>query len=388
MAICIGSFFISAAYAQVSSLDEGFDVLPTTWKNINNSNPKGPNNWFHPTTSYQTFDAYSGDTTSFLAANYGATTTTGAGDISLWFISPLLNLENGGVVKFWTRTVSPSNYPDRLELRLSTAGASINVGTTSTSTGDFTTLLLSINPNLKKHQYPEEEWTQFTATISGLTAPTTGKIAFRYWVTNGGFLGANSNYIGVDDFSYNAEPLAVNFLSFDGSVKDSKVVLNWATSGELNNKGFDVERSADGRSFTAINFVKGNGTTANLSKYTFTDGSKFLSGTTYYRLKQIDVNGAIDYSKIIQVNIQNTFKWAVYPNPVLKDSWLQLQLAESSKVTIQLVSSEGRILQSIDKGLLQPGTYSVPLNLNTAAKGTYFAKLVVNGKTYSQTLIK
>ena len=303
LAICIGSFLLSDASAQVSSLTEGFDVLPTTWTNTNNSKPVGPNKWFHPQTSYQTFEAYSGDSTSFLAANYGATTTTGVGDISLWFISPLLNLENGGVVKFWTRTVSPSNYPDRLELRLSIAGASTNVGSTETSVGDFTTILLSVNPNLKKHGYPEEEFTEYTATLSGLAAATTGKIAFRYWVTNGGGAGANSNYIGIDEFSYVAEPLAVNFLSFDGAVKDSRVVLNWATSGELNNKGFDVERSADGRSFTAIDFVKGNGTTANLSKYSYTDGNKFLSGTTYYRLKQIDVNGATDYSKVIQVNM-------------------------------------------------------------------------------------
>lgn len=67
--------------------------------------------------------------------------------------------------------------------------------------GDFTTLLLSINPTLLTNEYPEA-WTQYTVTISGLPAPTSGRIAFRYFVTNGGSAGDNSNYIGIDNVVY------------------------------------------------------------------------------------------------------------------------------------------------------------------------------------------
>ena len=79
---------------------------------------------------------------------------------------------------------------------MSTNGASTNVGSTATSVGDFTTLLLNINPNYTTNGYPNV-WTQFTVTLSGLPpAGATGRLAFRYFVENAGFSGANSDYIG------------------------------------------------------------------------------------------------------------------------------------------------------------------------------------------------
>jgi hypothetical protein len=82
--------------------------------------------------------------------------------------------------------------------------------------GDFSTLLLSVNPNLATGiaNYPNT-WTQYTATVSGLAGPTSGRFAFRYHVTNGGPNGANSNYIGIDTLSYEAvpEPMTMTVLA-------------------------------------------------------------------------------------------------------------------------------------------------------------------------------
>lgn len=61
-------------------------------------------------------------------------------------------------------------------------------------------MLLSVNPSLITGVYPTS-WTKFTATVSGLAGPTSGRVAFRYFVTNGGPSGANSDYIGIDEFS-------------------------------------------------------------------------------------------------------------------------------------------------------------------------------------------
>jgi hypothetical protein len=88
-----------------------------------------------------------------------------------------------------------------MEVRLSTNGASTNVGTGSTAVGDFTTLLTSINPGLVTGGYPAA-WTEYTITISGLGGATSGRLAFRYFVTGGGPSGDNSNFIGIDTFSY------------------------------------------------------------------------------------------------------------------------------------------------------------------------------------------
>jgi hypothetical protein len=87
---------------------------------------------------------------------------------------------------------------------MNTANGGTNVGATNTSVGDFTNLLLTINPTLTTTGYPSV-WTEYTLTVSGLAAPVpAGRFAFRYFVTNGGPAGANSDYIGIDNVVFTA----------------------------------------------------------------------------------------------------------------------------------------------------------------------------------------
>ena len=76
------------------------------------------------------------------------------------------------------------------------------MGTTATDVGDFTTLLLDINPTYTLGGYPNAVWTNFVVTLSGLGWPIKGRLAFRYFVENGGPSGANSDYIGIDTVQY------------------------------------------------------------------------------------------------------------------------------------------------------------------------------------------
>lgn len=129
---------------------------------------------------------------------------SGAGTISEWLISPVIyGLNNGDTVVFYTRTIADSPYPDRLEVRLSSAGASTDVGANSASVGDFTVLLTTVNPSLAVSGYPES-WSAVEATISGLSAPVTGRLALRYFVADGGPGGSNSNRVVIDDLAYTA----------------------------------------------------------------------------------------------------------------------------------------------------------------------------------------
>ncbi|WP_343748097.1 choice-of-anchor J domain-containing protein [Fluviicola sp.] len=192
---------------KAQSYTENFDDVSTLagngWFQQNNSSAIGSNpNWIQGVnTPTGPFDAYNGAANAYICANYNS--TTGASTISNWLVTPNRTLRNGDVFTFYTRrpTANPTEYPDRLEVRLSTNGASTNVGTGPTAVGDFSTLLLSVNPNLVTGVYPAV-WTQFTITISGLSAPTSGRIAFRYFVTNGGPTGTNSDYIGIDNVVY------------------------------------------------------------------------------------------------------------------------------------------------------------------------------------------
>src|SRR5262249_24998598 len=102
--------------------------------------------------------------------------------------------------------------PDRLELRLSLNGGSTNVGATDLSVGDFSTLLLTINPALALGGFPEN-WALFSATISGLGGPTNGRFAFRYTVPD---TSINGDYIGIDTVRVTAvpEPSTIGLVSF------------------------------------------------------------------------------------------------------------------------------------------------------------------------------
>jgi hypothetical protein len=102
---------------------------------------------------------------------------------------------------FYTRTVDVPQFPDRLQVRMSTSGTSTNVGTTAYEVGDFSVLMLDINPNLTTVGYPSV-WTQFTVTVNGVASPTTGRLAFRYFVPDGGGYFSNGDYIGIDQVSF------------------------------------------------------------------------------------------------------------------------------------------------------------------------------------------
>ena len=196
------------------ALSEGFDTITTLpaagWSLQNLSSPLGATGWFQGT-SPNPFPSQSGPPTSYIGANFNNTGTVGT--ISNWLITPEQPLSNGTVLRFFTRTVTGAPFPDRLQVRLSTAGASTNVGATATSEGDFTTVLLDINSGLITGPtgYPDV-YTEYTITVTGLVAATTGRFAFRYFVTDGGANGANSNFIGIDNVTI-AAPAAGTTLS-------------------------------------------------------------------------------------------------------------------------------------------------------------------------------
>lgn len=384
--IIFTSFVGNKSSAQLTSLSENFDnVVPAGWLAINHSTGNGTGqNWFQG--DVRKFIAYSGATTSYAAANYQSVGgVSGQGTISNWLISPELSLQNGSTISFYTRTISGSLFPDRLEVRLSKNGASTNIGSGTETTGDFTTLLLSVNPSLEAGEYPDTNWTKYTISLSDISGIAAGRIALRYYVTDAGSNANNSNYIGIDEFSYE-NVLPVTLLNFRGTIQDNKAMLNWSTASEINNKGFDIEISRDNKNFSPLGFVAGHGSTPGINYYSFTD-SKLLSGSNYYRLKQIDVDGNFKYSSVIKLDLQK-FDWEIFGNAAGNNSWIQLQTEAENYIAIQIISINGQVIQTINKGNLPPGTYNIPLNLQNNAHGIYIIRLSVDKHIYSKKLIK
>ena len=206
---------LAAAPLFAQSFTEEFEDITTLagdgWYTQNNSTGIGSTNWgpisppmdmrdggdpdFQGNTAV--FPALSG--AGYIADNYNA--TTGASTISDWLMTPVVTISDGDTFSFYTRGPDSSNFPDRLEVRMSLAGTSTDCGTLPEDVGDFTTLLLEINPTLVVGGYPNT-WTQYTIVVSGVGAPTQGRFALRYYVTNGGPSGSASDYIGVDLLEY------------------------------------------------------------------------------------------------------------------------------------------------------------------------------------------
>lgn len=191
-----GVIAIASSQAATIQISEGFENIATLagngWVIDNQSVPVGTTSWFQGNNGV--FNAQSGTTASYIGVNFDS--TTGTGTISNWLISPTFDLSNPTDLTFWSRTVSSPAYPDRLEVWLSTSGSSTNLA-------DFTFPVLTINPLLTTSGYPDS-WAEYSVTLSQ-TAPSA-RIGFRYYVTNGGSTGSNSNYIGIDSFAITSVP--------------------------------------------------------------------------------------------------------------------------------------------------------------------------------------
>ncbi|GAA4043728.1 T9SS-dependent choice-of-anchor J family protein [Flavobacterium chungnamense] len=185
-------------------------MLTAGWEVTNQSSPvyTGAPTWSIPATAPTTTFAGGGQAgggTSFALINYtstGTSSTAGTGTISNWLISPAVDVQNGDVVSFYTRIGrnAAALYADRLQLRMSTAGAFTSLPSGgATGLGDFTNLLVDVNPDYDLTSYPTA-WGQYTYTVTGLSGLTNVRFAFRYFVEDGGPGGANSDIIGLDTF--------------------------------------------------------------------------------------------------------------------------------------------------------------------------------------------
>lgn len=109
-------------------------------------------------------------------------------------------------------------------------------------------------------------------------------------------------------------PLPIELSSFDAKAHLNSVLITWITVSEVNNDFFTIERSQNGLDWDAIKTTDGAGTSFEINSYEEIDKNPF-QGTSYYRLKQTDLDGQYSYSKISLVNVFGKNKIHIFPNP-------------------------------------------------------------------------
>ncbi len=182
----------------------------------------------------------------------------------------------------------------------------------------------------------------------------------------------------IGAYEYDSIALPVELASFTSSVTGRDVKLNWVTATELNNSGFDIERSSAPGQWSKIGNVTGNGTTNSSVEYSYTD-KNLASGKYSYRLKQVDYNGNFEYfnlSNEVSVGVPDKFNLSQnYPNPFNPSTTISFDIPVDSKVMISLFDMSGREVANIVNEFKTAGYYTVNFNGSSLASGAYFYRI-------------
>ena len=175
--------------------------------------------------------------------------------------------------------------------------------------------------------------------------------------------------------------LPVELQSFVAKTNGNSVVLNWQTTTEVNNYGFEIQRSTEKATWNKIGFVEGNGTSNSPKEYSFTDVVS-QSGKYSYRLKQIDIDGSYKYSNVVEVNVGSPEKFELgqnYPNPFNPTTTIEYSIpnvgASEQNVQLKIYDVLGRKVATLINQKQSPGNYKVKFDASKLNSGVYFYTL-------------
>jgi hypothetical protein len=175
--------------------------------------------------------------------------------------------------------------------------------------------------------------------------------------------------------------LPVTLLEFSVRPINNTAHLTWKTSGEFQNKGFEVEHSINGVDFRSIGFVQANsnGNSSVTQSYQFTDNHP-VNGRNFYRLRQLDMDGKTAFSQIRDIVIDRNNELRVYPNPVKDVFTVDLRKLSFSSAQLVLLDMQGRTLQNWRVAI---GVGVLTLDIRDQLPGYYLLKIVNENGEYA-----
>jgi len=177
--------------------------------------------------------------------------------------------------------------------------------------------------------------------------------------------------------------LPIQLLSFSGQQQSEKVVLNWQTAMDEDDRFFSVESSSDGASFMEIGEVPVAGSSTSGHSYSFSD-QRAADGKNYYRLKIVGLDGTFTYSRIISVYLAEDNKFVIFPNPS-DGHYITVRVALSSQIpnTIDVFNDLGILVGHAKATSAVFPVFFTP----SLSPGVYFARYSSQGNTSVKTFV-
>ena len=228
----------------------------------------------------------------------------------------------------------------------------------------------------REHEYvvptlTQAGWNSYNVSMSAFTGLTT-RANLSQMIFSALPTGAATVYIDNVYFT-TANVLPITLTNLTATKNKNVANINWTTLSEANNKGFEVEKSTDGRNFTSLEFVPSQGNSKN--NYTTIDKAPKV-GVNYYRLKQIDIDGRFTYSSIVSVKFdkEDIASFSFFPNPASNVLKVNIGLVENENASIRLINSVGQtiIFKTINK-LNASSTLS--FDISNVASGNYYLEI-------------
>ena len=191
-----------------------------------------------------------------------------------------------------------------------------------------------------------------------------------------------STYLGYSGCTNPCVPLPVKLVSFKAVKENGSVKIVWQTVEETNNDYFAIERSIDGINYETIMTVSGNRNSTSIINYIQYDNDP-LAGISYYRLKQVDLDGTFTYSKIAVINFENTVDWNIYPNPSDDGSFtITSYFSEGDVICVTVTDVTGNRLRYYNSDL-----YAQEMQISDLSSGLYIVTLQTTSGIESKKLI-
>ncbi len=301
-----------------------------------------------------------------------------------WFVLEGTTIQNHG---YWSFESSNSGYTYTMETFPN------QFGMVGNATDTWRTLKYSSAYNDDPSE-PTDDWrTQIESSVSNVNdlltySLNTGAGCYSATGVPGGAYTDFSHFAVFKSGSNNALPVELLYLQAN-AIDNRYIKVSWATALEINNAGFEVQRSTDGYNFTNIGWVAGNNNATTTHTYFYDDASVEPNVVYYYRLRQLDNDGQSELTNIVSAVITAGEVFTIsdfIPNPAVDMTKLIFTTSSAQTVEIKVFDVLGQIVTET-KAELQPGRNSVTFDSALFSSGNYTASITNGARTYSRRLI-